>query len=104
MAKEPRFRILNKTRETVTLKLMDKPMTFSWEEFNKKLIVVDKVWAVLNEEEKKKQLAVAKDAKSSGNSREAQILDKEIKKLNDEIKQMQESNKKLANISARLAV
>lgn len=55
MAKEPRFRILNKTRETVTLKLQDKPMTFSWEEFNKKLIVVDKVWAVLNEEEKKKQ-------------------------------------------------
>jgi hypothetical protein len=55
MEKEPRFRILNKTRETVTLKLQDKPMTFSWEEFNKKLIVVDKVWAVLNEEEKKKQ-------------------------------------------------
>lgn len=55
MAKEPRFRILNKTHETVTLKLQDKPMTFSWEEFNKKLIVVDKVWAVLNEEEKKKQ-------------------------------------------------
>ena len=55
MAKEPRFRILNKTRETVTLKLQDKPMTFSWEEFNKKLVVVDKVWAVLNEEEKKKQ-------------------------------------------------
>lgn len=55
MEKESRFRILNKTRETVTLKLQDKPMTFSWEEFNKKLIVVDKVWAVLNEEEKKKQ-------------------------------------------------
>ena len=55
MAKEPRFRILNKTRETVTIKLLDKPMTFSWEEFNKKLIVVDKVWAVPNEEEKKKQ-------------------------------------------------
>lgn len=55
MAKEPRFRILNKTRETVTLKLMDKPMTFSWEEFNKKLVVVDKVWAVLNDAEKKKQ-------------------------------------------------
>ena len=52
MAEETRFRILNKTRETVTLKLQDKPMTFSWEEFNKKLIVVDKVWAVLNEEEK----------------------------------------------------
>lgn len=55
MAEETRFRILNKTRETVTLKLQDKPMTFSWEEFNKKLIVVDKVWAILNEEEKKKQ-------------------------------------------------
>ena len=55
MVKEPRFRILNKTRETVTIKLQDKPMTFSWDEFNKKLIVVDKVWAVLNEEEKKKQ-------------------------------------------------
>lgn len=55
MAKEPRFRILNKTRETVTLKLQDKPMTFSWEEFNKKLVVVDKVWAVLNDAEKKKQ-------------------------------------------------
>lgn len=55
MEKEPRFRILNKTRETVTLKLQDKPMTFSWEEFNKKLVVVDKVWAVFNEEEKKKQ-------------------------------------------------
>lgn len=55
MEKEPRFRILNKTRETVTIKLLDKPMTFSWKEFNKKLIVVDKVWAVPNEEEKKKQ-------------------------------------------------
>ena len=55
MAEETRSRILNKTRETVTLKLQDKPITFSWEEFNKKLIVVDKVWAVLNEEEKKKQ-------------------------------------------------
>lgn len=53
--KEVRFRILNKTSKTVTLKLQGKPMTFTWEEFNKKLIVVDKVWAVLNEEEKKKQ-------------------------------------------------
>ena len=51
MAEETRFRILNKTRETVTLKLQDKPMTFSWEEFNKKLIVVDKVSAILNEDE-----------------------------------------------------
>ena len=55
MEKEVRFRILNKTNKTVTLKLQGKPMTFSWEEFNKKLVVVDKVWAVLNEEEKKKQ-------------------------------------------------
>jgi len=55
MEKEVRFRILNKTPKTVTLKLQGKPMTFSWEEFNKKLIVVDKVWAILNEEEKKKQ-------------------------------------------------
>ena len=55
MEKEVRFRILNKTSKTVTVKLMGKPMEFSWEEFNKKLIVVDKVWAVLNEEEKKKQ-------------------------------------------------
>ena len=55
MSKEVRFRILNKTSKTVTVKLMGKPMEFSWEEFNKKLIVVDKFWAVLNEEEKKKQ-------------------------------------------------
>lgn len=55
MEKETRFRILNKTSKTVTVKLGDKPMTFSWDEFNKKLVVVDKFWAVLNEEEKKKQ-------------------------------------------------
>ncbi len=52
---QPRFRILNKTSKTVTLKLGDKPMTFPWEEFNKKLIVVDKVWATYNEEEAKRQ-------------------------------------------------
>lgn len=55
MEKEVRFRILNKTSKTVTVKLMGKPMEFSWEEFNKKLVMVDKFWAVLNEEEKKKQ-------------------------------------------------
>lgn len=54
MEKEVRFRILNKTSKTVTVKL-GKPMTFSWEEFNKKLVVIDKFWAVLNEAEKKKQ-------------------------------------------------
>jgi len=52
---QPRFRILNKTSKTVTLRLGDKPMTFPWEEFNKKLIVVDKIWATFNEEEAKKQ-------------------------------------------------
>ena len=55
MEKEVRFRILNKTSKTVTVKLDGKPMEFPWEEFNKKLVVVDKFWAVLNEEEKKKQ-------------------------------------------------
>ena len=55
-------------------------------------------------EEKEKQLAVVKDAKSGNNTREAKILDAEIQKLNKEIKQMEDSNKKLANISARLAV
>jgi len=55
MEKEARFRILNKTSKTVTLKLSGKPMEFSWGEFNKKLVVVDKFWAVLNEAEKKKQ-------------------------------------------------
>ena len=55
-------------------------------------------------EEKEKQLAVAKDAKSGNNTKEAKILDAEIQKLNKEIKQMEDSNKKLANISARLAV
>ena len=55
MEKEVRFRILNKTSKTVTVKLGGKPMEFPWDEFNKKLVVVDKFWAVLNEEEKKKQ-------------------------------------------------
>lgn len=55
MEKEVRFRILNKTSKTVTVKLDGKPMEFPWEEFNKKLVIVDKFWAVLNEEEKKKQ-------------------------------------------------
>ena len=55
MDKKNRIRILNKTAKTVTLKLGDEPMTFSWEEFNKKLVVVDNIWAVPNEEEAKKQ-------------------------------------------------
>ena len=55
MDKTNRIRILNKTSKDVTLKLGDKSMTFPWEEFNKKLIVVDKIWAVPNEEEQKRQ-------------------------------------------------
>lgn len=55
MEKEVRFRILNKTSKTVTVKIGKEAMTFPWEEFNKKLVVVDKFWAVLNEEEKKRQ-------------------------------------------------
>ena len=52
--KTNRIRILNKTSKTVTIKLNGKPMTFTWEEFNKKLVVVDKVWAVPNAAEEEK--------------------------------------------------
>ena len=52
--KSDRIRILNKTAKTVTLKLNGKPMTFSWEEFDKKLVVVDKIWAVPNAKEEEK--------------------------------------------------
>lgn len=52
--KTNRIRILNKTSKTVTLKMVDGPMVFTWEEFNKKLVVVDKVWAIPNPEEEKK--------------------------------------------------
>lgn len=55
MEKEKRFRILNKTAKTVTVKVGDQTVTSSWEEFNQNFIVVDKVWAVFNEEMKKKQ-------------------------------------------------
>ncbi len=55
MEKEKRFRILNKTAKTVTVKVGDQTVTSSWEEFNQNFIVVDKYWAVFNEEMKKKQ-------------------------------------------------
>jgi len=55
MEKEKRFRILNKTAKTVTVKVGNQPVTSSWEEFNQNFIVVDKFWAVFNEEMKKKQ-------------------------------------------------
>lgn len=55
MEKEARFRILNKTNKTVTLKIDGKPVTSTWEEFNESFVVVDKFWAVFNDEMKKKQ-------------------------------------------------
>lgn len=55
MEKEARFRILNKTSKTVTMKIGDKTVTSTWEEFNESFVMVDKFWAVFNEEMKKKQ-------------------------------------------------
>lgn len=55
MSKEAKFRIINKTSKTVTVKIGPKTVTSSWEEFNQNFIVVDKFWAVFNEEMKKKQ-------------------------------------------------
>ena len=55
MEKEKRFRILNKTSKTVTVKIGKEPVTSTWEEFNQSMVVVDKVWAVFNDEMKKKQ-------------------------------------------------
>ena len=50
-----RFRIVNKTNKTVTVKIGPKVVTSSWDEFNKVFIIVDKFWAIFNEEEKKRQ-------------------------------------------------
>ena len=55
MEKEKRFRILNKTAKTVTVKIGKEPITSTWEEFNQSMVVVDKYWAVFNDEMKKKQ-------------------------------------------------
>lgn len=54
MEKKVRFRILNKTAKTVTIKIGDKPTTVSWDEYNKTFVTVDKFWAEFNEEEQKK--------------------------------------------------
>ncbi|MBQ8707193.1 MAG: hypothetical protein IJ523_03800 [Succinivibrionaceae bacterium] len=56
------------------------------------------------EEEVKKQKEILADAKKNGNTREAKILDNEIKSLNSEIAKMKQYNQKLAGISSRLAV
>lgn len=55
MSKEAKFRIINKTSKTVTVKIGPKTVTSSWDEFNKVFIIVDKFWAIFNEEEQKKQ-------------------------------------------------
>ena len=55
MEKEARFRILNKTNKTVTIKVGGKPVTSTWDEFNESFVMVDKFWAVFNDEMKKKQ-------------------------------------------------
>lgn len=54
MEKKVRFRILNKTAKTVTIKIGDKPTTVSWEDYNKTFVTVDKFWAEFNEEEQKR--------------------------------------------------
>ena len=53
MNKDTRFRILKKTSKEVTIKLGDQIVTTPWEEFNATFNVVDKYWAVPNEEMKK---------------------------------------------------
>lgn len=53
--KEVRFRILNKNSKGVTIKMGDKTVNITWDEFNQTFIMVDKYWAVLNEEMMKQQ-------------------------------------------------
>ena len=55
MSKQKRFRILKKTAKEVTVKIGPQVLTVSWEEFNETFNVVDKYWAVLNEEAQAKQ-------------------------------------------------
>ena len=56
------------------------------------------------EADRSKQVAVAREARASGDKRRAQKLDSEIKKLDQEIRRMRDYNNQLANISVRLAV
>ncbi|MCR5084970.1 MAG: hypothetical protein K6A65_05650 [Succinivibrionaceae bacterium] len=51
-----------------------------------------------------KQNSVLADARKGGNKAEAKALNAEISKLKKEVKAMKEYNRKLANISARVAV
>lgn len=51
-----------------------------------------------------KDKGVASDARASKNTQEAAAMDKEIAKLEKQIAQMKDYNRKLANISVRMAV
>lgn len=54
MENKLRFRILNKTNKTVTIKMGDGKHTMPWEEYNATFVTEDKYWAVFNEEMQKK--------------------------------------------------
>ena len=71
---------------------------------SKRLLNDSQKTAAQLEKERAKQRQVANEARSLGDTRRAKKLDQEIAKLDKEIKQMRENNKKLANISMRLAV
>jgi hypothetical protein len=53
MENKPKFRIINKTNKTVTVKIGPESHTMSWDEYNKTFVTVDKFWAVFNEENQK---------------------------------------------------
>ena len=53
MKDKPRFRIVNKTNKTVTIKIGPESHTISWDEYNKSFVTVDKFWAEFNEEMQK---------------------------------------------------
>ena len=56
MNKKPRFRIVNKTKDSVTLDFKGDlgKKTTTWEEFNEVYNIVDKIWAVPNDNAWKK--------------------------------------------------
>jgi hypothetical protein len=50
---QKRFRIVNKTAKTVTVKIGPESHTMTWDEYNQNFITVDKFWCVFNEEMEK---------------------------------------------------
>ena len=50
---QKRFRIVNKTNKTVTVKIGPESHTMTWDEYNQNFITVDKFWCVFNEEMEK---------------------------------------------------